>query len=432
MEGESFVLDPRDWITAPYERCPFCAANEFGVLSIYGRRFLRRCRRCMKDKSYELPALEKRVLYLDQFALSNLMKVLHPEHGARMRDPEVVYWTALFDRIDRLVKLQVLACPASIAHWEESLVSRFHGELRAMWGYLDAECSFDDAETIKRFQLHAAFQAWLASDPPPRPGRTDGIDGRLDQWLDRLRVDARLNPDPSFADELRAERSRTHEGFVRVAAVWRSEGRRSFDEYFRAEITAYGPDVLRRYYGRVMRLAETLDGHRPFEADDLWPTAAQLIVMDFKSTLEEAGVAEAEHVARMQAFFASEALGEVPFLRISCGLLAAIAVEISQGRGRDPDRGMARDIDTIATLLPHCHALLIDDHAARLLGEAEKHLGFGYGTAVFSTKSRDDLLVWLDSLEANVTPEQHDLVTSLYGESWLTPFRSLYTWRDEL
>jgi hypothetical protein len=52
------------------------------------------------------------------------MFVLHPEHRERLlkqRDSEAAFWLALFERLDRLVKVQLLACPDSTAHWEESL-----------------------------------------------------------------------------------------------------------------------------------------------------------------------------------------------------------------------------------------------------------------------------------------------------------------------
>ncbi len=39
----------------------------------------------MRDERFALPPIKKKVLYLDQFVVSNLMKVLHPGERERMR-----------------------------------------------------------------------------------------------------------------------------------------------------------------------------------------------------------------------------------------------------------------------------------------------------------------------------------------------------------
>lgn len=430
MEGDSFVLDPRDFITPPYIRCPFCGAAEFGVLMVTARSYRRRCRACMKDEGYDLPPLDKKVVYLDQFAISQMMKVLHPEHRDRMPENEAEYWTALFDRLDRLVKLHVLVCPSSSAQWEESIVSRVYEALRAMYGHLAGECSFRDEGTVKRFQLHRAFRAWLADEGPPDVSGDDALHGRRDQWLDRLRVDARMDPDNALINELRATRARVHDGMRRAAKTWRDEDRRPFEERFERELRGYGPSLMQRYYRRVFSVGQAVSGQRAFTEDDVFPTNSQLIVMDLKDALAGRGGDEAVADGPIAQFFQSEALAQVPFLRMSCGLLAALATEISEGRGADPDRGMVQDIGVISTLLPHCDAMLIDNRAHRLLSLADERLHFGYDTAIFSTRTRNDLLYWLDDLESGVSDERRALVIEVYGESWLKPFRELYTWQD--
>jgi len=130
MSENSFVLDPRAWINPPYHACPFCAVRDsYAVLMIAGRGYVRRCRECMKDETFPLPPAPKKLLYLDQFVISKLMFVLHPEHRERLLNQdgnEAAFWVALFGRLDRLVKLQLLACPDSTAHWEESLPTPFY------------------------------------------------------------------------------------------------------------------------------------------------------------------------------------------------------------------------------------------------------------------------------------------------------------------
>lgn len=42
----AFLIDPRDWILPPYIVCPVCGEEEYGVLMITGRGYVRRCRAC--------------------------------------------------------------------------------------------------------------------------------------------------------------------------------------------------------------------------------------------------------------------------------------------------------------------------------------------------------------------------------------------------
>jgi hypothetical protein len=44
--------------------------------------------------------------------------------------------------------------------------------------------------------------------------------------------------------------------------------------------------------------------------------------------------------------------------------------------------------------------------------------------------TRNELLGWLDDLDASVGDEHRALVVQVYGESWLKPFREPHTWRD--
>jgi transcription elongation factor Elf1 len=215
VTDETFVLDPREWISPPFITCPFCGAEEYGVLMITGSRYVRRCRACMKDEQFRLPALTKRILYLDQFAISKLMKVLHPDHRKRVAlrgEDEEHFWLELFERLDRLVKLQVLVCPSSTTHWEESFPAREYEALRRIYEHLSGGVSFMDPGSIKRGQVHQAFGTWLDGEPPDRPLSVDDVTrGAINVWTDRLQISARLDPAADFADDLRAQRERIHE-----------------------------------------------------------------------------------------------------------------------------------------------------------------------------------------------------------------------------
>ena len=103
-------LDPRDLISPPWRTCPACGKDKFGVSIISGSRLMRRCRDCWHQRDYRLPELRKKIIYLDQFVISNLMKLENPVtqgHATVAADP---FWRELENRIADapFVKLQSL------------------------------------------------------------------------------------------------------------------------------------------------------------------------------------------------------------------------------------------------------------------------------------------------------------------------------------
>jgi hypothetical protein len=41
---ERITIDPREFISGPFRKCPKCGAEQFGVLMVSGNLYVRRCR----------------------------------------------------------------------------------------------------------------------------------------------------------------------------------------------------------------------------------------------------------------------------------------------------------------------------------------------------------------------------------------------------
>lgn len=435
MIEESFVLDPREWITGPFTTCPFCGGGEFGTLMINARSYVKRCRDCMRDQQYPLPRLEKKLLYLDQFAVSNLMKVVHPEHRTRIQrrgGPEEAFWLELFDRIERLTKLQALVCPWSDAHWEESFVDGRFPQLRRIYEHFASEVRFDDPPTVKHGQVLHAFERWLGDETDPslrsrgELTRRDVLERSADGWVGKLQVQARLDPGPDVADDLRETRAQRHHGLTRAAAIWREGGRRGFRAYFEEEVAGYGEHELQSYAQGIQAALDLAEGRRELDADAIFPARAQILIQTMREKLSEHGIAREEHVGSLREFFGSEVMQEIPFLRISAGMLAALAVTASLHQAPEPNQGLATDINVVSTYLPYCDAIFIDGGCAALLTDADRELAFGYTSEVFTPNSRGRLLEWLTTLEGEVSEGHKALVERVYGPSWLEPYRTIF------
>ena len=90
-------IDPRDFIMTPYLKCPKCGAQEFGVLSVRDTRCERRCRACLNLGTQRLPAIAKKIVYIDQFAFSNIMKTLCPDVQGHEAAARQRFWEELFE-----------------------------------------------------------------------------------------------------------------------------------------------------------------------------------------------------------------------------------------------------------------------------------------------------------------------------------------------
>jgi hypothetical protein len=104
----------RDLISPPWRTCPVCGKGEFGVGLISGSRLMRRCRDCWHSRYYPLPQLRKKIIYLDQFVISSLMKLENAEargHAAVASDP---FWRELHDLLFQLRQLQMICCPRDL------------------------------------------------------------------------------------------------------------------------------------------------------------------------------------------------------------------------------------------------------------------------------------------------------------------------------
>jgi hypothetical protein len=406
--GDSFVFDPRGLIIKPFEDCPCCGAeSEFGLLTVSARSYTKRCRRCMKDRTYDLPLVSKRVIYLDQHAISHMAKALHPEsaHLYGPDDPRTQrgFWREAFGRLDRLHKLQLLVCPSSDLQRQESLLDdRLTATLRTMYEHLAGETRFADHRGVRRAEIDEAFCAWLDNREARAVGRREIIHGRLDAWLDKIRVSARLGLEHIEGGLARGTRDRMDAELGGIVERWKSGPRLSFGEYYERELRAY--------------------------AEPPWPSGWH---HRMAVRMEQRGIEPSAYDQRISAFAASGRMSDVPSLRIDAAMWAALADEIVSGRAARPSRGMAYDILAIAHFLPYCDAMFVDSQCARLLTSDPVQERLPSHGRIFSIRAQDEFLDFLDDIERDAPAGHDELVRRVYGDHWLEPFEAIYTWREK-
>jgi len=130
---------------------------------------MRCCRDCWHKQEYELPELRKKIIYQDQFVTSNLMKLKNPAtkgHATVAADP---FWCELRDLLFQLRQLQMICCPDSGSHEEESRTSPFSADLKKTYEGLSSGITSKAFDSIKSEQIGKLALAW--SEPrEPREG----------------------------------------------------------------------------------------------------------------------------------------------------------------------------------------------------------------------------------------------------------------------
>lgn len=169
-----------------------------------------RCRECFLTVTEPLPALKKKIIYVDQFAISNMMKA--PDVTARGHDRAKAdaFWLTLFEALERICKLQLAICPDSGQHPEESVVSPFFAALKRMYEQLSYGVSFYDTERIAQEQLYVDATAWARGEHPVHDVSTEHVTrGALNAWQERIIVSVDITYPPDVVDGIsRFSRSR--------------------------------------------------------------------------------------------------------------------------------------------------------------------------------------------------------------------------------
>lgn len=109
-----------------FRKCPKCKKDAFGTLSVGGTVVEKRCAECRYSHGEILPELDKRVVYLDQFAVSELYKTKTRRPGA----PSEQFWQDCYALANRAYLRQQVIFPVSNLHSDETIVFHSPEELR--------------------------------------------------------------------------------------------------------------------------------------------------------------------------------------------------------------------------------------------------------------------------------------------------------------
>jgi hypothetical protein len=426
-------FDPRDFVMSPYLTCPKCRKEEYGVLDVQGNQCERRCRDCWYTSRVPLPALKKRIVYVDQFAYSNIMKMLCPDVQRHERAASDPFWKQLFETLGVVRHLQLVACPDSREHHDETLASPFGELLKSTYEYFSCGESFEQAEGIKIRQVGQAARCWLKNEPLVFDLDAERISsGRLHDWDGRMYVTVN-GILPGTVEGLRETRNRTHAALQDVFAQWQ-EQKKSFKEVYAAEKVSHRQALISGYFRqlnkRAQMAAQIARGQMPIldlkTLDEMLPSWEENQMFTLQHQFVMHAQDRKKGLGLLGAFLRSDAIDNTPFNLVGAAMFASLSRKAAGGQKRIPSQGMANDVEVISALLPYCDAMFVDNECRELLRGTPKEYKLPFRCQVFSYNTRAEFIRYLTDIRDSVSPEHLKLIEQVYGPDPLTPPTTIY------
>jgi hypothetical protein len=423
-------FNPRDMIMPPFKTCPKCGKTEFGVHGIHGDRVLRRCRDCWYHHNVRLPPIHKKIIYLDQFVISEFAKLKNPAARGHEKVRANPFWQQAYDLLFQLRQLQMICCPDSWSHQEESRISSINADLKKMYENLSGGITFGSFDGIKSMQIAELARSWVERREPVFDFNARRVlSSDPNEWNQRYYITFQDNPFVIPANILRS-RKVLHGEIARLFTdVWGKQ-KRTFDYWYNLERTEY-QKVLAQAAMKSQR--ERWEVARSFQPDKEMPLAQlDKIMPSFAETLlgsilhifqfpREGGMrSQGEIAALMKGFKEANPIADAPFLKLQALMYSVIATRAAAGQKSPPNEGMATDIDTVAHILPYSDAMFVDNECRALLLNIPKRLQPTWVSRVYSMRVKDDFLAFLREIRNSITREHLIGLREAYGDRDLT------------
>jgi hypothetical protein len=297
--------------------------------------------------------------------------------------------------------IQLVACPDSREHQQESLTSSFYKSLKHTYEHFSLGVSFNDSETIKLGQVGRIANGWLKKEPVTFDFDAEEIfSGRLHEWSGRIfiTVDGDL---PGRVEQLRKVRRDTHERLQEVFVQWQRD-KKPFREVFAAEKSAYRENLVTGYQNQCLKraqiAAQIMRGQMP-SLDEMLPSMVENQMLSLQYLFQAHAVDKKQSIAMLREFLGSHAMDEAPFSVIGAAMYASMSRKAASGQKRMPNQGTANDFEIVSTLLPYCDAMFMDNECSALWHDIPKSHRLAYPCRMFSRNTARSSFATLQTSE---------------------------------
>ena len=421
----------------PFIVCPYCGKKTFGISEIFSHYYTRKCSRCFypnpernePEVRYRLPYLSKKIIYLDQFALSYMVRVMHPDLRATGNHRADDFWVQLYKKLDRLVKLQIIICPQSSFHLQESVVSNFFESLEKMYHLLSRGFSFIQESQIRKKQFENSVKNWIWGISTKSTADfliKDVINGDINSWLPREIQFSPSNYSLDYEYKLRRARKRIHQQWIDEFYIWKEHSDAKFEQWVEDFYLSLTKNIFSNY-------SEYMKGIIAFPKHQISDIKLCDFLLDsinpiklIHSIFQNEGIGLDDLWLNTWLYFQSESFQQIPFIKLYALFYASFARKAGSGQKKPPDRGMTNDLNILSLLLPYCDAMFIDNQCHACLEEQDVRSNFDFSTKVFSLNNKEKFLEYLEKLENNFPIKYRKKTEELYGTDYINIPTKLY------
>jgi hypothetical protein len=435
-------ISRRDFISGPYKNCPnpqCLAVNSFGVFIPISEStaYSRECIKCWHKEHFELPRIKKKIVYLDQFLISNLVKLLdksHPSHEKIKADP---FWESLFIRLEKASKLQAIVCPDSFYHRDESMTGGVEFKLmKRLYEHFSSGKTLYPSIIIEKNQIAHHFESWLAGKKANFEFKPEDIafERDLHSWSVGLRISVGGNPHPGQVESLHKTNETAREQLKAVWTRWQNEKEVGFVNRIKEETSGLWKGLIsaaRQFAVRKNNAMTKMAAGENYEMDldDFLAPMSNDIIETLTRIAQTKGLQGNQVPESIVKYFGNiDSQLEIPQVRISSVMFAGWAHRAANGK-KNPPKSTA-DVQFISSYLPYCDALFVDKESAMLLrefpkGTPSKFRLAEFNACIFSLANKEQFLDYLDQLVLDIPAEQLEILKDMEGEDYGKPYWSI-------
>ncbi len=408
----------------PYTTCPQCHEQKLGTLlssSPSSDFYIKKCLNCKCVKRLALPKIVKKIIYLDQFVISDIAKSLdlnHPRHSAV--DP---FWIELYKKLDVAIRAQLIACPDSYFHKEESLNLANLEAQQSVYEHLSGGLTFHHYNDIMMRQIVDDFKNYLDQKPNIKiPFDTqDVIRGEINAWRSHLMTSILFKPTQEEINRHNEEKSNKYKILLEIFERWKSEDK-TFDVYLTEEINGFLLGILsgvKNYCEKMNNM--TVVGQPSYDE------CMSMLYPPFSINLFRTLNSLSSHLSNsnevVQDYLLMKRFEIIPSIYISSLMYASFAHDVSQGgKKRKPTTGTVTDVDMISSLAPYCDLMFLDQENEEILNRPKIQKRLKIKTIFVSMRDKKKILDYLDELLNSITPEHRAILDDKYGANWDQPY----------
>lgn len=425
------------WSHKPYTLCPQCKEMTFGRSGVNSRGYTKECYECGHTERYPLPELKKKIIYLDQFVIDNFVKTLDPTHPKHKKVSENPFWLEAYKKLDVLSKAQLIVCPDSFFHQEESAPTGYFESMQRVYEHLSGGATFYDEPRILQSQMRKHFRNYVRNKPNDFPDvdPSEIVIGELNEWHDWMRISVSSQPKKEDVEEkMKAKEKSYTENFLPIFERWKTEKGRKFEDRCREETKGFVTgtiQVIGRYAKRQAELPQKIQNGGQIDMDDVFPPPSMELVTSLTRIAQEEGINDSQKaLIKVGEYFNSSYLDVVPSMRITSALYAVIADQAANGRVSPQSPGVQVDVQMISSFLPYCDAMFIDNENTAFLQDGRVKAKIGYPTKMFSLRNKEEFLQHLDDILASADSKHMALIKRIYGDDHLQPYTTILEYKD--